>query len=60
MDYNKNKILGETPLIMTWIDGFPLSDGIFSIYYNSFFDESSDELNAELNDFFWITHSQVV
>ena len=56
MDYNKNKTL----LNMTRIDGFPLSDGICSIYYNSIFGISPDELEAILDDFLIITHSQVV
>ena len=29
MNHSKNEILGETPLDMTWIDGFPLFDNIF-------------------------------
>ena len=40
-----------------WIS---LSDGIFSMYYNSFFGVSPGELNAEPDDFFYITHFRVV
>ena len=36
----------------TWKNGFPLSDGIFSIYHNSIFSVDPDELNTKLDDFF--------
>ena len=36
----------------TWKSGFPLSDGIFSIYHNSIFSVDPDELNTKLDDFF--------
>ena len=60
MNHSKNEILGETPLDMTWIDGFPLSDNIFSIWYNLNLDISPDELNTKPGDFLWITYCQVV
>ena len=56
-DYSKNEILWKTSLNMTWIDGFPLSYGIFNIHYNSVFGLGPDEFNTKLNIFFWITHS---
>ena len=62
MDHQKNEILGESSLYRTWIEWFLLADGIISIsmYYNSIFVISRDELNAKWDEFFWITHSQVV
>ena len=47
MDHSKNEILGEIPLNMTSIDGFPLSDDTFSIFCNSTFGISPDEFNAK-------------
>ena len=52
MDHRKIEILGETPVNMTRIDGFPLSNGIFPIYYNPIFSVSPDELNTKPYNFF--------
>ena len=54
MDHNKNELLGEThPLCNPLVDGFPLSDGIVSMfYYYSIFGLSPDKLNAKWDDLF--------
>ena len=47
--YHKQKInLRANPQIMTWIDGFPLSDGSFSIDYNSIFGISFQVVQVHL------------
>ena len=53
MKHSKNEIVGATPLNMTSIDGFPLSEDIFSIYYtcNPISGISPYELNSKPDDF---------
>ena len=43
MGNSKNQILGETLLIMIWIDEFPLYSCIFTIYYDKIFGVSPKE-----------------
>ena len=50
--HSKNKILGETPLNMTWIEDFPCLIRNFSIRYHLIFVVSPDGFNSNLKIFF--------
>ena len=60
MGHSKNEILGETPLNITWIEGFPCLICKFSICCNLIFVISPDGFNSNLKKFFGATHSHVV
>lgn len=56
---NIQNVLGKLPWLWPENMDFPRLIAL-CLYYNLIFGLSSDELNAKLNDFLWVTHSKAV